>query len=68
MFSLGGSTVTGVSGVSVIPVAMVVEPGDGSDTPVTVDPPTQNDPPSQPPQQYNPPSNPPSSGGGGGGY
>ena len=35
MFSLGGSTVTGVSGVSVIPVAMVVEPGDGSDTPVT---------------------------------
>ena len=24
-----------MSGVSVIPVAMVVEPGDGSDTPVT---------------------------------
>ncbi|BCU98654.1 MAG: hypothetical protein CM15mV23_0350 [Eurybiavirus sp.] len=34
------------------------------DTPVTVDPPTQN---TTPPQQYNPPSNPPSSGGGGGG-
>ena len=34
------------------------------DTPVSVDPPTEN---TTPPQQNNPPSNPPSSGGGGGG-
>ena len=32
---MGGSTVTGVDGVSVIPLDMVVVPGDGSDTPDT---------------------------------